>query len=221
MATLPLPRTPAPSSKGSPGSGAFDLVMGAATRVDGPLNGGFQPFLIVVGERHEAEWLQPPGERAQHFCRTQHHPGPCQKHQFGITPSVDRMGHRKQATGQGNDFQFARDTAAVIEAKDRWSALRKIHSRGPLGGLRLGERHHVASSIYVPGPHEQITEGLSAVGYVLSTSSPSTSYPPPQPGTSRTTPANGSRTPRASMPSLCLETPRRMTWFDRTLWSSL
>jgi len=112
-----------------------------AIPVDGPLNDALKPILILVAERHEAKWLQAPGERAQHLRRTQHHSGCGQKHQFATAPGVDRMSHRKQAASQGNDLQFARHTAAVTESKDRWSALREMHSRGPRSGLRLGEGH--------------------------------------------------------------------------------
>src|SRR5580704_7865792 len=77
------------------------------------------------------------------------------------------MRHGKQATRQGNDLQFARDPAAVTESKDRWSALRKMHSRGPRSGLRLGEGH-----IYFKYPPYQtlasrLRKGLSTPGYAL------------------------------------------------------
>ena len=101
---------------GSPGSGAFNLAMICAIPVDGSLNNGFEPVLIVVGKRNEAERLQAPGQRTQHFRRTQHHSGRSQKHQFAIAPGVDRMSHGEQATSDGNHLQFSRDTATVPQS---------------------------------------------------------------------------------------------------------
>jgi hypothetical protein len=89
-----------------------------AMLVDRPLNDGFQPVLILVGERNEAEWLQAPGKRAQHFRRTQHHSSRGQKHQFCSASGVDGVRHGKQTASQRNDFQFAWDTPPIIESKD-------------------------------------------------------------------------------------------------------
>jgi hypothetical protein len=136
MATNPL--TPV---GGSPGSGAFNLAMICAIPVDESLNNSFEPVLIVVRKRKEAEWLQAPGQRTQHFRRTQYHSSPGQKHQFCAAPGVDRMRHGKQAASQRNNLQFSRDTAAVTESQDRWSPLSEMHSRGPLTGLGLGKGH--------------------------------------------------------------------------------
>jgi len=75
----------------SPGAGAFDLGIGAVTRVGVHLNDGFQPGLVVVIEPDEAKGLQRPGARAEHFRGPKHHSGPGQKHQCPIASGVNRM----------------------------------------------------------------------------------------------------------------------------------
>jgi len=114
----------------------------AAVLVDRPLNDSLQSVMIIALQCHEAKGLQAPGKRAQHFCGTKHHASRGQDHQFAIASGVDRVRHGEQATGQGNNFQFARDAAAIFESKYRWSGLGKMQSRGPRRELRWGERLH-------------------------------------------------------------------------------
>jgi len=182
----------------SPGPRALDLPMIAAALVDRSLNDSLQPALIVLLQGNEAERLQAPGKRAQHFRGTKHHAGRGQDHQFAIASSVDWMRHRKQPTGQGYNFQFARNAAAVFESQHRRSGFREMYSCSPRTGLRWreGERLHTwikyltrepATGDYGRACPEPVTAPIFRLR--------------PRSGTCRTTPADAPRILPAWPPS--------------------
>ena len=109
----------------SPGPECFHLDAIATVSVERRLNRRFQPFLVVIVEPDELEWLKVPRDWTQHFGRAKNRAAAGEKHQFHHRALIQRLGQAEQTAGERDDLQFRGYASPVPGAKNRRSGFRK------------------------------------------------------------------------------------------------